>query len=124
MIAAISAFGSAALDSWSSVILENPPRARSRTQRIARRRLHVTTGKGEDLRSGIVSFHVGCAPSREEIASVAERVEKGMTRWLKKRKLTDERPIEERSCEASELSDAHFLVTLRARSAELRRHAA
>ena len=42
---------SATFDFWSSVILEKPPRARSRTQRLARRRLHVTTGKGEDLRS-------------------------------------------------------------------------
>ena len=47
--------------------------------------------------SGVVSFQVGRVPSREEIASVAERVEKGMTRWLRKRKLIDERPIEERS---------------------------
>jgi len=65
---------------------------------------HVVCPDGVFTRdaSGVVSFHVGRAPSREEIATVAERVEKGMTRWLKKRKLIDERPIEERSGEAPE----------------------
>ena len=49
---------------------------------------HVVCPDGVFTRdaSGVVSFHVGRAPSREEIASVAERVEKGMTRWLRKRK--------------------------------------
>ena len=41
---------------------------------------HVVCPDGVFTRdaSGVVSFHVGRAPSREEIASVAERVEKGL----------------------------------------------
>ena len=62
--------------------------------------------------SGVVSFHVSRAPSREEIASVAERVEKAMTRWLRKRNLIDERPLEERSCEAPELTPLEACMQL------------
>ena len=39
-------------------------------------------------------FHAGRAPSREELASVAERVEKQMTRWLQRKGLLDRRPPE------------------------------
>lgn len=49
-------------------------------------------------------FHAGRAPSREEIADVAGRVAKRMTKWLRRRKLLDERPAEERSNEAPEVS--------------------
>ena len=40
------------------------------------------------------------------------RVEKGMTRWLKMRKLIDERPIEERSGEAPELTPLEACMQL------------
>jgi len=51
-----------------------------------------------------VVFHEGPAPSREDIATVAARVEKRLMRWLRRRKLVDDRPIEEQSNEAPELS--------------------
>ena len=75
---------------------------------------HVVCPDGVFTRdaSGVVSFHVGRAPSREAIASVAERVEKGMTRWLRRRKLIDERPLEERSCEAPELTPLEACMQL------------
>ena len=56
--------------------------------------------KAED---GALVFHEGPAPSREEIAHVAARVEKRMVRWLRRRKLIDERPAEERSNEPREV---------------------
>ena len=55
----------------------------------------VREGEGESL-----VFHEGPAPSREEIAAVAERVEKRMTRWLRRRGFVDERPAEDRSNDA------------------------
>jgi hypothetical protein len=54
-------------------------------------------GEGESL-----VFHEGPAPSRGGIVAVAERIEKRMTRWLKRRGLVDERPAEDRSNEAHE----------------------
>jgi len=45
-------------------------------------------------------FQEGRAPSREEIAVIAARVEKRMTRWLRRRDLVDERAAEDRSNEA------------------------
>ncbi len=56
------------------------------------------------VRDSEVVFHDGPAPSREEIAEVAVRVEKRVTRWLRRRKLVDERPIEERDNVAPEPS--------------------
>ena len=75
---------------------------------------HVVCPDGVFTRDaeGAVSFHVGRAPTREEIATVAERVEKGMTRWLRRRKLIDERPIEERSGEAPELTPLEACMQL------------
>jgi hypothetical protein len=61
---------------------------------------------------GAVSFHDGPAPSREDIAAVAARVEKRMTRWLRRRGLIDERPAEERSNEAPELSPLETCMQL------------
>jgi len=45
-------------------------------------------------------FQEGRAPSRGEIAVIAARVEKRMTRCLRRRDLVDERPAEDRSNEA------------------------
>jgi hypothetical protein len=53
---------------------------------------------------GAVTFHEGPAPSGEEIAAIAARVAKRMARWMRRRQLLDERPAEERSNEAPELS--------------------
>ncbi|WP_437852221.1 hypothetical protein [Sorangium sp. So ce363] len=57
-----------------------------------------------------VVFHQGPAPSRDDIAAVAARVEKRMMRWLRRRKLVGDGPIEERSNEAPELSPLEHLV--------------
>ncbi len=67
---------------------------------------HVVCPDGVFTRDeeGAVRFHPGHAPSREELASVAERVEARMTRWLRRKGLLDQRPPEERSNEAPELS--------------------
>jgi len=51
-----------------------------------------------------VRFHTGRAPTQKEIAEVAARVAVRVTKWLRRRKLLDERPAEERSNEAPELS--------------------
>ncbi len=63
--------------------------------------LDGTVTSAED---GAVAFYPGRAPSREEIAEVARRVAARMHRWLRRRGLVDERPLEERSNEAPELS--------------------
>jgi hypothetical protein len=68
---------------------------------------HVAVPDGVFRRAeggGAVTFHEGPAPTRADIAAVAERVEKRMTRWLRRRELLDERAAEERSNEAPELS--------------------
>jgi hypothetical protein len=51
-----------------------------------------------------VTFHESPAPSRRDIADVATRVERRMTRWLRRRRLVDERPVEERPGEPPEPS--------------------
>jgi hypothetical protein len=61
---------------------------------------------------GAVTFHEGPAPSRDEIADVAGRVAKRMTKWLRRRKLLDERPEEERSNEAPDVSPLEACVQL------------
>jgi hypothetical protein len=69
--------------------------------------LHVVAPDGvfvREAKGGAVVFHEGPAPSREEIAAVATRVAERMMRWMRRRKLIDERPAEERSNEAPELS--------------------
>ena len=67
---------------------------------------HVVVPDGVFLRDaeGAVTFREGPAPSREDIAGVAARVQARMLRWLRRRGLIDERPIEERSNEAPEPS--------------------
>jgi hypothetical protein len=57
-------------------------------------------------------FHEGPAPSRDDIAAVAARVDKRMMRWLRRRKLVDDRPSEERSNEAPELSPLEACMQL------------
>ncbi|XYI00721.1 transposase [Sorangium sp. So ce1128] len=59
-----------------------------------------------------VVFHQGPAPSRDDIAAVAARVEKRMMRWLRRRKLVDDRPSEERSNEVPELSPLEACMQL------------
>ncbi len=65
--------------------------------------LHVVALDGVFVRERdgeSLAFHEGPAPSRQEIATVAERVEEHMTRWLRRRGFLDERPAEDRSNEA------------------------
>jgi hypothetical protein len=65
--------------------------------------LHVIALDGVFVRDDeSLVFHEGPAPSREEIAAVAERVERRMIRWFYRRGLLDERTAEERSNEAHE----------------------
>jgi hypothetical protein len=67
---------------------------------------HVVVPDGVFSRDGegAATFHEGPAPSREDIAAVAARVQARMIRWLRRRALIDERPAEERSNEAPEPS--------------------
>jgi hypothetical protein len=51
-----------------------------------------------------VVFHAGPAPTRDEIAAIAGRVAERMTRWLRRRRLLEDRPPEERSNEAPDVS--------------------
>lgn len=75
---------------------------------------HVVTPDGVLSRreDGAVTFHAGRAPCRDEIADVAGRVAKRMTRWLRRRKLIDERPEEERSNEAPDLTPLEACMQL------------
>jgi hypothetical protein len=75
---------------------------------------HVVAPDGVFSRAqdGVVTFHAGRAPSRGEIADVAGRVAKRMTKWLRRRKLLDERPEEERSNEAPEVSPLEACMQL------------
>jgi len=61
---------------------------------------HVVVPDGVFVRDAdadrAVTFHPGPAPSREDIAAVAARVQARMIRWLRRRGLIDERPAEER----------------------------
>ena len=61
---------------------------------------------------GAVVFRQGPAPTRADIAAVAARVEKRMTRWLRRRGLVDERAAEDRSNEAPELSPLEACMQL------------
>jgi hypothetical protein len=74
---------------------------------------HLAVPDGVFARDGeSVTFHEGPAPSREDIAAVAARVEARMTRWLRRRGLIDERPAEERSNEAPEPSPLEACMQL------------
>ncbi len=61
---------------------------------------------------GALTFHAERAPSRDEIAGVAGHVAKRMTKWLRRRRLLDERPEEERSNEAPDLSPLEACMQL------------
>jgi len=75
---------------------------------------HVVVPDGVFRRAedGTVTFHAGRAPSHDDIAHVAGRVAKRMTKWLRRRRLLDERPEEERSNEAPDLSPLEACVQL------------
>ena len=82
---------------------------------------HVVAPDGVFTRTeaGAVTFHAGRAPSREDIDAVAGRVAARMTKWLRRRKLLDERPeeepsasLEERGNEAPELSPLEACMQL------------
>jgi ribosomal protein S27E len=75
---------------------------------------HVVAPDGVFTRAedGAVTFHAGRAPSRDDIADVAGRVAQRMTRWLRRRKLVDERPAEERSNEAPDVSPLEACMQL------------
>jgi len=75
---------------------------------------HVVAPDGVFTRAedGAVAFHAGRAPCREELADVAGRVATRMTKWLRRRKLLDERPLEERSNEAPEVSPLEACMQL------------
>ena len=75
---------------------------------------HVVALDGVVLRKadGAVVFHPGPSPTREQIASVAARVHQRMTKWLRRRKLIDDRPQEDRSNEAPELTPIEACMQL------------
>ena len=61
---------------------------------------------------GLVVFHEGPAPSHQDVAAVAARVAERMLRWMRRRKLLEERPLEERSNEAPEVSPMEACMQL------------
>jgi hypothetical protein len=78
---------------------------------------HVVVVDGvftRETKGGAAVFHEGRAPSTSDVAAVAGRVEQRMRRWLRRRGLIDERPVEERSNEAPALSpvEACLLASL------------
>ena len=79
-----------------------------------RRRPPAETLDGVVVRenNGAVAFHRGPCPTHEQIASVAERVHKRMTKWLRRRKLIDDRPEEDRGNETPELSPIEACLQL------------
>jgi hypothetical protein len=64
--------------------------------------VHVRVPDGVFVRgaAGAVTFFETPAPSRLDVAAVAERVEERMTRWLRRRGLIDARPAEEPQIES------------------------
>ena len=75
---------------------------------------HVVAPDGVFTRAadGAVLFHVGRAPSPDAIADVAGRVATRMTTWLRRRKFLDERPLQERSNEAPDVSPLEACMQL------------
>src|SRR5437773_1711393 len=76
--------------------------------------LHVVALDGVFARAadGTAVFHQGPAPSRDEIAAAVARVAERMHRWMRRRKLLDDRPAEERSNEAPEASPLEACMQL------------
>jgi hypothetical protein len=74
--------------------------------------LVVPDGVFRRAEHGAVAFHEGPAPTREDIAAVAARVEARMTRWLRRRGLLDERPEQDRSNEAPDPSPLEACIQL------------
>jgi len=86
---------------------------------------HVLVPDGVFVREdGGLAFHEGPAPSREDIGAIAERVEKRMTRWLKRRGLLDERPDAPRSVHADVALRRRLPAPRRGRHAGARRRPA
>jgi Putative transposase len=75
---------------------------------------HVMVADGVFVRdaAGAITFFETPAPSRLDVGAVAERVEKRMTRWLRRRGLLDARPAEERSNEAPESSPLEACIQM------------
>lgn len=57
------------------------------------------------LDDGAVRFHPGPAPSVADVAAVVKRVAERMLRWMRRRRMFDQRPPEERSNEAPEVHE-------------------
>jgi hypothetical protein len=77
--------------------------------------LHVVALDGvftRDAPGGAAVFHEGPAPSGEELAAFAARVAERMLRWMRRRKLLDERRAEERSNEAPDVSPLEACMQL------------
>ncbi len=76
--------------------------------------LHVVALDGVFTRldDGAVRFHLGPAPSVADVAAVGKRVAERMHRWMRRGKMFDQRPPEERSNEAPELSPLEACMQL------------
>jgi hypothetical protein len=76
--------------------------------------LHVVARGGVFTRfdDGAVRFHPGPAPSVADVAAVGKRVAERMHRWMRRGKMFDQRPPEERSNEAPELSPLEACMQL------------
>ena len=76
--------------------------------------LHVVALDGVFTRSkdGAVVFHPGPTPSVADVTDVVSRVAERMLRWMRRRKMFDERPHEERSNEAPSQSPLEACMQL------------
>jgi hypothetical protein len=76
--------------------------------------LHVLALDGVFTRAedGAAVLHEGPAPSRDELASVAACVAERMLRWMRRRTLLDDRPRQEGSNEAPEVSPLEACMQL------------
>ncbi len=76
--------------------------------------LHVVALDGVFTRidDGAVLFHSGSTPSAADVADVVTRVAERMLRWMRRRKMFDQRPAEERSNEAPEVSPLEACMQL------------
>lgn len=77
--------------------------------------LHVVALDGVFTREapdGAVEFHEGPAPSCQELAALAARLAERMLRWMRRRKLLEERDAEDRSNEAPDVSPLEACMQL------------
>ncbi len=80
--------------------------------------LHVVALDGVFTRldDGAVRFHLGPAPSVADVAAVVKRVAERMLRWMRRRKMFDQRPTRgalERSAGGVAARSVHAAVALR-----------